>query len=213
MRAIGLTGNVASGKTTVADRWRKAGVRVVDADAIGHAVIAEDADVREELIREFGGGILDYDEEIDRGRLGEKAFQTPEKTKRLNDIVHPPLLERLDEELEAAADAGEPMIVVDAALVFEFHLHEVLDEVVLVTAPREIRADRLRRERGLADETIDAIMAAQLSDTDKIDESDYVIVNDGSIEDLYARADAVLDSIREELDSNVGAADPEHEEE
>lgn len=212
MLSVGLTGNVASGKTTVADRWRKAGVRVIDADAIGHAVLAEDAAVQEALVKEFGGGILDYDGAIDRARLGEKAFVTPERTKRLNDIVHPPLLERLDEELEAAAAGGEPLVVVDAALVFEFHLDEVLDEVVLVTAPRETRADRLRRERGLSDETIDAIMASQLSDTDKIDESDYVIVNDGSLEDLYARSDAILAAIRRQADSGPGVAQPDEEE-
>lgn len=213
MLTVGLTGNVASGKTTVADRWRAAGVRVIDADAIGHAVVAEDADVQEALIKEFGGGILDYDERIDRGLLAEKALASTDRTKRLNDIVHPPLLERLDETLAEAEEDGESLIVVDAALVFEFHLDEVLDEVVLVTAPRELRAERLRRERGLSDETIEAIMAAQLSDTDKIEHSDYVIVNDESIEDLHARSDAVLASIRQQVDHHPGAADPHQEEE
>lgn len=212
MQRVALTGNVASGKTAVADRWRKAGVRVIDADAIGHAVLAEDGGVQEALVKEFGGGILDYDERIDRARLGEKAFASPEKTKRLNDIVHPPLLERLDEELAAAESDGEPLVVVDAALVFEFHLDEVLDEVVLVAAPRRIRAERLRRERGLSDEMIEAIMSSQLSDTDKMDESDYVIVNDGSLEELYARSDAVLAAIRRQVDSDPGVAQANEEE-
>ncbi|MBW3661342.1 MAG: dephospho-CoA kinase [Gemmatimonadetes bacterium] len=212
MLTVGLTGNVASGKTTVAERWRRAGVPVIDADAIGHAVLADDAAVRAELVKEFGGGILDPDEEIDRRLLGERAFATSEGVERLNDIVHPPLLERLDDALSGLDERGEERAIVDAALVFEFHLNEALDRVVLVTAPRETRKVRLRRERSLPDERIEAIMAAQLSDTDKIDESDYVIVNDGTLEDLYARADAVIAALREEAESEVGAAHPQEEE-
>lgn len=212
MTSVGLTGNVASGKTTVAERWRKAGIPVIDADAIGHAVLAEDAGVREALVKEFGGGILDYDERIDRTLLGERAFTTESGIDRLNAIVHPPLLERLDDELAAAAAREEPLVVVDAALVFEFHLDEALDQVVLVTAPREVRADRLRLERGLSDERIEAIMAAQLSDTDKIDQSDYVIVNDGTPEALYASADTVLAAILEEIEGSDGPGHHDEEE-
>lgn len=213
MIAVGLTGNVAGGKTTVADRWRKAGVPVIDADALGHAVLAEDADVKEALVKEFGGGILDYDGAIDRALLGRKAFASPEMIRRLNDIVHPPLLERLDDALEAAGARGDALVVVDAALVFEFHLDEVLDEVVLVTAPREVRAARLARERGLPEERIEAIMGAQLSDADKIEDSDYVIVNDGSLEDLYARSDAVLAAILRDIEGSNGARHRHDEEE
>ncbi|MDX1624641.1 MAG: dephospho-CoA kinase [Gemmatimonadota bacterium] len=201
MITVGITGNVASGKTTVAERWRDAGVPVIDADAIGHAVLAENEEVQEELVKEFGGAILDYEENIDRRALREKAFASPEKTAKLNAIVHPPLLERLDAELTRAREEGRDLAAVDAALVFEFHLDEVLDRVVLVTAPRELRMDRLRRARGLGEEEIERIMAAQLPDDAKAPESDYVIVNDGTIDQLRDRADVVLEAIRQESET------------
>ena len=199
MLTVGLTGNVASGKTTVADRWRESGVTVIDADRLGHAVLEEDAEVREALVKEFGGGILGADGRIDRSALGESAFAAPGQIASLNAIVHPPLLERLDSELERAREAGAKLAVVDAALVFEFGLGEVLDAIVLVTAPARIRAERLREARGMDAERFARIMETQLPDEKKVEASDYVIVNDGSIDRLRAEADAVLAALRDSV--------------
>lgn len=196
MISIGLTGNVASGKTTVADRWREAGVRVIDADRLGHAVLAEDVAAKEALVDAFGERILAVDGSIDRAALGERAFTDDDGVRRLNAIVHPPLLERLRAELERVDADEEPLAVVDAALVFEFGMEDDLDAVVLVTAPPEVRAERLRRTRGLDDERIARLMAAQIPDAEKEDRSDYVVVNDGSLEELEAAADRTLTRIR-----------------
>jgi dephospho-CoA kinase len=194
---VGLTGNVASGKTTVADRWREAGVTVVDADRLGHDVLAEDEEARQALIAEFGSGILDAGGGIDRDTLGREAFASPERVARLNAIVHPPLLERLDGELTRAREAGEELAVVDAALVFEFGLAAILDILVLVTAPEGMREERLRLERGMDAERFRRIGETQTPDAEKVSASDFVIVNDGSIEELRAEADAVLAAIRD----------------
>jgi dephospho-CoA kinase len=201
---VGLTGNVASGKTTVADRWREAGVTVVDADRLGHAVLAEDAEAREALVVEFGRGILGPDGRIDRAALAEAAFSRPGRVHKLNAIVHPPLLERLDAELARAREAGAQLAVVDAALVFEFGLGEVLDLLVLVTAPADVREERLRLSRGMDAERFRRITETQMPDEEKAASCDYVIVNDGSIERLRAEADAVLDAIRESMDAETG---------
>jgi len=204
--SIGLTGNVASGKTTVADRWREAGVRVIDADRLGHAVLVEDEAAKEALVVAFGEGILAADGSIDRTALGERAFAAADGVRRLNSIVHPPLLERLRDELERSRGDEEPLAVVDAALVFEFGMDEDLDAVVLVTTPSEVRAERLRRARGLDDERIARIMAAQMPDAEKVDRSDYVVVNDGSLEELVAAADRTLTRIR--VDFGLDACTP-----
>jgi dephospho-CoA kinase len=204
MMTVGLTGNVASGKTTVADRWRESGVTVIDADRLGHAVLEEDAEVREALVREFGGGILGAGGRIDRPALGEAAFAAPGRVASLNAIVHPPLLERLDGELERARRAGAELAVVDAALVFEFGLGEVLDAIVLVTAPARIREERLREARGMDPERFARIMETQMPDEEKVEACDYVIVNDGSIDRLRAEADAVLAAIRDSMDEFSG---------
>ena len=141
MISIGLTGNVASGKTVVADRWREAGVRVIDADRLGHDVLREDEAVRSALVDVFGESILDTAGAIDRAALGKRAFATDEGLQRLNAIVHPPLLARLRAALICAEADGGPLAVVAAALVFEFGLDRELDLMVLVTAPEELRAE------------------------------------------------------------------------
>jgi dephospho-CoA kinase len=205
--SVGLTGNVASGKTTVADRWRDAGVRVIDADRLGHAVLGKDEEAKGALIEAFGGDIVAADGSIDRAALGERAFADDDGVRRLNAIVHPPLLERLRGELEQAGRDGEPLVVVDAALVFEFGLDRDLDAVVLVTAPRHLRAERLRRTRGLDDERIARVMAAQMPDAEKEDRSDYLVLNDGSIEELEVAADRTLAKIRADFGLDSSAPD------
>lgn len=202
MLTVGLTGNAGSGKTTVAARWRDAGVAVVDADRLGHAVLEEDAEARRALVAEFGPEIRDAEGRIDRAALGRAAFSVPGRVARLNAIVHPPLLERLDRALEQAREAGADLAVVDAALVFEFGLAEILDVIVLVTAPEAAREERLRRGRGMDAERFRRIMETQMPDEEKVPASDYVIVNDGSIEELRVEADAVLAAIRESMNEN-----------
>jgi dephospho-CoA kinase len=202
---VGLTGNIAGGKTVVADRWRDAGVVVIDADHLGHAVLTDDSEARAALIDAFGTGILDAAGSIDRVALGERAFRSPHDTARLNTIVHPPLLERLGRKIDAARLKGHDTVVVDAALIFEFGIPEDLDRIVLVTASRELRAERLARQRGLSPERIEELMAAQMPDIEKVDRSDYVIVNDGSIELLREKADAVLADIQEEVSRCAGS--------
>ncbi|HJR52203.1 MAG TPA: dephospho-CoA kinase [Gemmatimonadota bacterium] len=204
MLTVGLTGNVASGKTTVANRWRESGITVIDADRLGHAVLEDDAQSRVALVAEFGSEILTSDGRIDRRALGEAAFSAPQRIARLNAIVHPPLLERLDGELERARAAGADLAVVDAALVFEFGLGEVLDAIVLVTAPASIREERLRETRGMDAERFARITETQMPDEEKVEASDYVIVNDGPIDRLRAEADAVLAAIRESMDEDSG---------
>ena len=205
MTSIGLTGNVASGKTTVADRWREAGVRVIDADRLGHDVLREDESAREALVEAFGEGILAPDGAIDRALLGERAFADDAGVRRLNAIVHPPLLGRLRAARERAARSGATLVVVDAALIFEFGMEDALDAVVLVMAPPEVRADRLRKTRHLDDERIARIMATQMPDAEKVKRSDYVVVNDGSIEELVAAADRTLAGIRADFGLDVDA--------
>ncbi|MEJ2152579.1 MAG: dephospho-CoA kinase, partial [Gemmatimonadota bacterium] len=169
MITVGLTGNVAGGKTVVADRWREAGIAVIDADRLGHAVLTEDSVAQKALVETFGTEIVGRNGSIDRVALGARAFRSPEATARLNAIVHPPLLERLDREIDASRREGHRVVVVDAALIFEFGIPEDLDRVVLVTAPRELRAERLARQRNLSPERIEELMAAQMPDAEKVD--------------------------------------------
>ncbi|CAN5279142.1 dephospho-CoA kinase [soil metagenome] len=159
-------------------------------------MLEEDRDARAALVAAFGPGILAADGTIDRSALGEAAFATAEGTARLNALVHPPLLARLEEALDTAEREGTDLVAIDAALVFEFGLDGEMDIVVLVTAPRALREERLRRRRGMAPDRIARLMAAQQPDIEKARASDYVIVNDGSPEELKTKADTILAAIR-----------------
>lgn len=179
---------------------------MIDADRLGHEVLREDPAAESALVEAFGDDIVAPDGSIDRAALGDRAFATDDGIRRLNAIVHPPLLQRLRAELDRAEGEDARLAVVDAALIFEFGFEEELDAVVLVTAPGDLRARRLRETRGLDEERIERVMAAQLPDAEKEAASDYVIVNDGSLEALGAAADRVLADIRRDF----GPGTPEH---
>lgn len=200
MRTIGLTGGAAAGKSAVAAVWREAGVEVVDADAMARSLLDEDRDLRRALAVEFGEEVLEGSAGADTGRLrraelARRAFASPERTRALNRLVHPPLLARLHERLAQARASGVPLVAVDAALIFELELETLFDEVVLVTAPEPARLACLR-ERGLDEATARGLLASQLPDAVKAERAGRVIVNDGTLEDLRTAAAAALEAVR-----------------
>jgi dephospho-CoA kinase len=200
VRTIGLTGGAAAGKSTVAAVWREAGVEVVDADEMARALLDEDRDLRRALAIEFGEEVLEPSANadtgrLDRGELARRAFASPERTRALNRLVHPPLLARLHERLAAARASGASLVAVDAALIFELGLELLFDEVVLVTAPEPAREARLRA-RGLDGGTARGLLASQLPDEVKAARATRVLVNDGTLEDLRRAAAAALAEVR-----------------
>ena len=200
MRTIGLTGGAAAGKSTVAAVWREAGVEVVDADAMARDLLEEDRDLRRALAIEFGEEVLEGSASADTGRLrraelARRAFASPERTRALNRLVHPPLLSRLDERLAQARASGVPLVAVDAALIFELGLESRFDTVVLVTAPEPVRLARLL-ERGVDEATARGLLASQLPDAVKAERAGCVIANEGTLEDLRNAAAAALEAVR-----------------
>jgi dephospho-CoA kinase len=199
VRTIGLTGGAASGKSTVAAVWRESGVEVVDADAMARSLLDEDRDLRRALAIEFGEEVLEGSANADTGRLdraelARRAFASPERTRALNRLVHPPLRAPRHERLALARASGAPLVAVDAALIFELGLELLFDEVVLVTAPEPQRLERVRA-RGLDDATARGLLASQLPDEVKAARASRVIVNDGTLDDLRRAAAAALEAV------------------
>jgi len=191
MLSVGLTGNIASGKTTVANLFRQWGAVVIDADALVREVQAPGTPVLAAIARRFGAGIVAADGTFDRARLRDVVFDDPTALADLNAIVHPAVEARRQEILRAARARDERIVVSDIPLLFEASNPDRFDRIVLVDAPAEVRRARLVRLRGLDPATADRMIAAQATSGPKRARSHFIIDNDGSPEALEARADEV----------------------
>ncbi|MBX3147409.1 MAG: dephospho-CoA kinase [Gemmatimonadales bacterium] len=191
MLSVGLTGNVASGKSSVARMFAEWGAVVIDADAIVHELQQPGTAVFKAMVEEFGREILAADGTLDRGVLRALIFNDPAARKKLNAITHPAVRARRDGIMAEARQAGTPIVVQDIPLLFEVLDPASFDAVVLVDAPIETRRARMERIRGLDPETAQAMIEAQIPSEEKRARATYVIDNDGSLDDLEARARAV----------------------
>jgi dephospho-CoA kinase len=204
---VGVTGGVASGKTTFVEILALGGAsRVIDADRLGHAILRR-GDVARALAAAFGDDVLDAQGAVQRDVLGPRAFANPESLARLNAIVHPPLIAELDRILTAytrTAFAG--LVILDAALLVEWDGGDRCDEVVAVIAKPETQVARLVRDRGRTADEAKAIVARQLPAAARAAYADVVIENDGTREEFLAKARAVAGEIRARAAARRGQA-------
>lgn len=196
MLRVGLTGNVASGKSSVADAWRRAGARIVDADVLARAAVAPGSAGHAAVRRRFGDEILDADGTIDRAALRRIVFADDEARAHLEAIVHPEVGRLREQEETRAQNDGELLVVHEIPLLFETGLERDMDVVVLVHAPEQARLRRLVELRGLSESDARAVMDAQMPAESKRARADIVIDNHGSPEELERVALAVLEQLR-----------------
>jgi len=182
MRVFGLTGNIGSGKSTVAAMLREAGIPVLDADRISREVTAPGGRAYDAVVQAFGGGIVRDDGSIDRKRLGEIVFSDPSLRARLEAITHPAILEAMKEAVAGIEREGHRTAVVEAALIHESGKKGLFEAVISVTCDRETAISRLAARDGMTRGQAEARLRAQLPDDRKTGASDYVIDNSGDIE-------------------------------
>ncbi|HEV8479904.1 MAG TPA: dephospho-CoA kinase [Candidatus Eisenbacteria bacterium] len=193
---VGLTGGLGAGKSSVAKILVESGARLVDADRLGHQVL-EDPRVRSELAQAFGPEVLGPEGRVRKDELGRRAFADAPSLARLNAISHPRLLTLLRSALMGFAAAGvRGLVVLEAALLVEWDLGAWCDEVVVVTAPRELRAERARAQRGLSAGEVEERLLRQLPEEIRVRYADRVLVNDGSPAGLAQAARELADSLR-----------------
>lgn len=196
MLRVGLTGNVAAGKSRVAARWRQHGAWVVDADALARAAVAPGAPGWHAVVAAFGPEVVGPDGALDRAALRRRVFADEAARRRLEAIVHPEVARLRAEEHARARAAGAALVVDEIPLLFETGLDRDVDVVVFVDAPEAIRRERLRRDRGLTDAEIDGLLRAQGPAAPKRQRADYVIDNDADLRTLEERADAVWQELQ-----------------
>ncbi|MCS7001269.1 MAG: dephospho-CoA kinase [Dehalococcoidia bacterium] len=190
MLVIGLTGGIASGKSTVAHLLRARGAAVIDADKAGHRVIAKGAPGWQDVIAAFGPEVLTATGEIDRAALGAIVFRSPEALAKLNAISHPRIRELVMAELRDLAERQSTAVaVIDAALLYEANWDTMCDEVWVVYAPVEVAVARLAARNGLSIDDAWARVRAQLPPEHKRDRADVVIDNTGTLADLERQVD------------------------
>ena len=181
MKVYGLTGGIASGKSTVARQLRELGATVVDADELAREVVQPGEPAWQE-IRDAWPGVIGADGTLDRKALGELVFSDAAQRARLNAITHPRIAEASARQVEQAGERGEALAFYEAALLVETGAADGLDGLVVVSVPREEQLRRVMRRDGLSEAAARARLAAQLPLETKVARATHVIDNGGSLE-------------------------------
>lgn len=186
----GVTGGVASGKSSVCRMLAARGAVVIDADAVSREVTAPGSATLRKLVERFGEAITLPSGELDRGALSKRAFASPEGVRDLNRLTHPAILDAIREKLERTAASGyDGVVVVEAALIVEeAYSTGMFDVIVAVVCGDASRRERLSRMPEGAAAALGRMSHSQLRDRDKAAAADYVLENDGSIEELEIKA-------------------------
>ena len=194
---VGLTGGLASGKSSVAARLAGHGIPVLDADAVVHSLYLPGAPGTRAVAEEFGPGVLDPSGGVDRARLAGRVFGDPPALARLNARIHPLVIERQRTWFEEREAAGDLLGVVEATLLVESGGRERYDVVVVVSAPPEVRLERAVRRSGENDrEGLKKRIAAQLPDEEREKAADVVLTANGTKEELLAKVDALAERLK-----------------
>lgn len=191
MLIVGLTGNIAAGKSMVAQRLAALGATVIDADHLAREAVRPGTRALRRIVDRWGVGVLMPDGTLDRTALREIVFADDVARAALDAIVHPEVALLREEEVAAARARGDRLVVCDIPLLFEVGLEGEMDRVVLVDAPPEVRRERLMRDRGLSASAASAMMAAQMPSQRKRDRAHHLIDNDGTVEELDAKVRAL----------------------
>ena len=190
---VGLTGGVASGKSTVSAILADLGAVVIDADLLAREVVAPGTEGLAAVVEEFGPGVLTADGALDRPKVGALVFADPERRRALEAIIHP-RVRAMAAELEAAAPPGA-VVVHDIPLLAETGQAAGFDAVVVVDVPDDVQVDRMVRLRGLSEEDARARIAAQASREERLAVATYVVENTGTREDLRQRVTEVFEAL------------------
>ena len=196
MKKIGLTGGIGSGKSTVAAMLAEAGFRVVDADKIARQIMEPGSPVLAKVAEEFGHDVLLQDGTLDRAELARRAFVDKESTQRLNAITHPAIRAESNRQFIQAESDGAPVAVYDMPLLIELGLNKDMDLTVVVDVDAEERVKRLVTSRGLAEADARARIRQQIDDDARKAAADWVIDNNGPVENLAPQVERLIESVQ-----------------
>lgn len=195
MQIIGLTGGIASGKSTVSKYLMTKGIKVIDADQISRDVI-KNPELFKALIANFGQQILNPDGTLQRAALGQIVFNSPNELLKLNRLMDPFIRQAIFADIEHYRLAGEKVVVIDAPTLFEAGYQAVMDKVIVVYVPENIQLIRLMQRNKLSQADAEKRIKAQLSIETKKDLADYIIDNQGDITQTYHQVETICTKIK-----------------
>jgi len=202
MLKVGLTGGIATGKSLVGSMFAELGAHLIDADKIGHELMAPGEPVYEEIVKRFGSEILNPDKTVNRGKLAELAFdQRRPRIYELNGLLHPGIIQRYEKRMEETA-ASEPnaIVMLEAALLLEAGLRKRFDRIVVVSCKPQQRIERWEQRQHVDAESarreVTRRMMAQAPQEAKIQVADFVIDNSGTIEQTRAQVEKVFAELK-----------------
>jgi dephospho-CoA kinase len=196
MIRIGLTGNIASGKSEVARMLADRGATIIDADELAREAVEPETQALKDIIKRWGKDVLNQDGGLDRAALRQIVFADQNELDALNRIVHPGVTRLRDREVARARERGDPIVLCVIPLLFERNIVEEFDAIILVDAPRPIRLERLVATRGLEETEAMNMIASQMPAELKRARADFVIENDGSLDKLERDVDALWSSLQ-----------------
>ena len=196
MIRIGLTGNIASGKSEIAKMLADRGATVIDADLLAREAVEPETQALRDIVKRWGKDVLNKDGSLDRAALRRIVFADQSELDALNRIVHPGVTRLRDREIANARERGDPIVICVIPLLFERNIVDEFDAIVLVDSPRPLRLERLVATRGM--EATDAMnmIASQMPAELKRARADYVIENNGSLQDLERDVNALWSSLQ-----------------
>lgn len=198
IRKVGLTGSIGSGKSTAARRFNALGAAVLDADAVSHRLLEEDAASIQQTISVFGDGILSENGKISRKKLASIVFYDSAARELLNGIIHPRVINLLYKKADAILkEFPDKIIVFDVPLLFECGMDNELDYTVVITADADVRLQRIMARDACTVDEAKARLSSQLTDEEKIRRADACIDNSTSMDALYAQVDALYHRLKE----------------
>jgi len=196
VKLVGLTGGIASGKSTVAEILKRQGAAIINADVLAREVVEPDRQAWTEIVNAFGTAVLQPDRALDRQKLRAIIFDDPAVRKKIESIIHPQVRALAEQRIREHAAAGYAVIVYEVPLLFEGNLQEWLRPVILVACDVDTQRNRLQSRDNLSAAQAQKHIEAQMSLEEKRRLADYVIENNGSLEDLDRQVQAVLEKIK-----------------
>ena len=206
MILIGLTGNIASGKSEVARMLADRGATIIDADVLAREAVRPESQALRDIVKRWGKDVLQQDGSLDREALRQIVFADQTELDARNRIVHPGVIRMQDREVALAKERGDPIVVCVIPLLFERNLVDEFDAIVLVDAPRPLRLERLVTTRGLEETEAMNMIASQMPAELKRARADHCIDNTGSLDDLERDVDALWSSLQRDAVKTVGKA-------
>lgn len=204
MHVIGLTGGIASGKSTVTRFFKDRDIPVIDADVLGHRTYDPGTDTFAAVVKAFGEDLVAPDGTIDRRVLGGKVFGKPDELKRLTDVVWPGIRKLASEALSEFEAAGNTLVVLEAAVLFEAGWEDLVEDVWVVVVEPDLAVQRLATRNGLDEAAARARIDSQLSNAERTARADVVITNNGTLEELEAGIQRAWDELQTKLQSAAG---------